>query len=274
MKQSNDRVPHCARTINATNPFINHPKGQWKMCSLLMLLLVVQLPSSLGLASMTMKMKKSLSVMEAESKLYDRGFQYVLGSDESGNGCIAGPVVVATCTLLHPEDCPILEEVQDSKSLSSEGRREVYQHVLDHPEWYAWNTVLASPKDIDEINVIKASKVAVKNSVEALVAEHNLPIEETYSIVDGYKSPKLSNGVPCRPWVKGDAQVYTVALASIMARVTHEKLMEEYGKEFPEYGFGNNNGYPTQDHVGAIHAHGPSPIHRMSTKPLKHRGTR
>jgi ribonuclease HII len=129
----------------------------------------------------------------------------------------------------------------------------------------------ASNLDIEQSNILRATMTAFRESIETLVEEHDLPCNSTYSIVDGKKSPKLAIPVACRPWVKGDAQVYTVACASVIAKVTRDALMKEAGEQFPEYGFEVNKGYPTRDHIQAIHAHGPCPLHRMSFKPLKGR---
>lgn len=208
--------------------------------------------------------------MDPEKQLRKRGFQIILGSDESGNGCIAGPVVVATCGLIRADTEPI-EGVNDSKLLSKDEIKRIYNTVVGDKDLYIWNTVLASQEDIDNIDVPTATKEAMRKSIENLVLDYNLPLEMTYSIVDGHKTPNLNIALKCRPWVKGDAEVYTVALASILARHTHNMLLQEMHVMYPQYRFDENRGYPTRDHIGAIHTHGPCPIHRRSAKPVKGR---
>ena len=229
--------------------------------------LLLHVASSLMVLSMKVQ---PMHHMDPEKQLRKRGFQIILGSDESGNGCIAGPVVVATCGLIRADTEPI-EGVNDSKLLSKDEIKRVYNTVVGDKDLYIWNTVLASQEDIDNNDVPTATKEAMRKSIENLVLDYNLPLEMTYSIVDGHKTPKLNIALKCRPWVKGDAEVYTVALASILARHTHNMLLQEMHVMYPQYRFDENRGYPTRDHIGAIHTHGPCPIHRRSAKPVKGR---
>eukprot|EP00546_Thalassionema_frauenfeldii_P005974 CAMPEP_0178916732 /NCGR_PEP_ID=MMETSP0786-20121207/12822_1 /TAXON_ID=186022 /ORGANISM="Thalassionema frauenfeldii, Strain CCMP 1798" /LENGTH=205 /DNA_ID=CAMNT_0020590139 /DNA_START=142 /DNA_END=759 /DNA_ORIENTATION=+ len=205
--------------------------------------------------------------MEPENQLRRRGFSSILGSDESGNGCVAGPIVVSTCAMLRESLDPI-DGVDDSKKLSPDERRRIFNEITTNKLDYAWNVVVVESGIIDETDVPTATKEALKQSIEDLVEEFELP---TYSIVDGHKTPKLSIPMKCRPWVKGDAQVYTIALASIIAKCTHDNLVLQMHERYPQYGFKDNKGYPTRDHVAAIHKHGPCPLHRMTAKPLKGR---
>lgn len=223
-----------------------------------------------------MMVSKSLSTRSVEAALHKRGFHFVLGSDEAGRGCIAGPVVVATCCCLKSEendDATIIEGVDDSKNLSEDERNRIYDKIMSQPNVYAWTVAEASNVDIEESNILKATMEGFRESIEALVDECDLPFNETYSIVDGKKSPKLSSSTPikCRPYVKADSKVYTVALASVIAKVTRDDIMKNAHKLFPEYGFDQHKGYPTRAHIQAIHEHGPCPLHRMSFKPLKGR---
>lgn len=215
---------------------------------------------------------KSLSSKSIETDLHKRGFQYVIGSDEAGRGCIAGPVVVASCCCLSTTETTI-RSVDDSKNLSEEERNRIYNEIMRQPGHYAWTVAQASNLDIDddESNILKATMEAFRESVVSLVQDYDMPMNETYSIVDGKKIPKLGIPVPCRPYVKGDSKVYTVALASIIAKVTRDKIMKEAHELYPEYRFDENKGYPTRDHIQAIHTNGPCPLHRMSFKPLKGR---
>jgi len=213
---------------------------------------------------------KSLSTRSVESDLHKRGFPFIIGSDEAGRGCIAGPVVVASCCCLSYTQ-PSIDGVDDSKNLSEEERRRIYHEILIQPDVYAWTVAESSNVDIEESNILKATMESFRESIEDLVTQFELPFNETYSIVDGKKTPKLSIPVPCRPYVKGDSKVYTVALASVIAKVTRDHIMINAHELFPEYGFNKHKGYPTRDHIQAIHTHGHCPLHRMSFKPLKGR---
>ena len=211
---------------------------------------------------------RSIQTQSVEKNLQKRGFRYIIGSDEAGRGCIAGPVVVASCCCLLSGN---INGVDDSKNLNETARLAIFQEIQSSPSIYAWTMAEASNLDIDKTNILQASLSAFRESIETLVEKYDLPFNTTYSIVDGNKTPKLSVPIPCRPWVKGDANVYTVACASVIAKVTRDQLMMEAHKLFPEYGFDKNKGYPTRDHIQAIHTHGPCPLHRMSFKPLKGR---
>jgi ribonuclease HII len=233
--------------------------------------LIVHVGGSFNLfpSSRNMFMKlRSIQAQSVEKNLQKRGFRYIIGSDEAGRGCIAGPVVVASCCCLSSGN---IDGVDDSKNLNETERLAIFREIQSSPSMYAWTVAEASNLDIDKANILRASLSAFRESIETLVEKYDLPFNATYSIVDGNKTPKLSLSIPCRPWVKGDANVYTVACASVIAKVTRDQLMMDAHKLFPEYGFDKNKGYPTRDHIQAIHTHGPCPLHRMSFKPLKGR---
>lgn len=202
----------------------------------------------------------------------DRNFFPILGSDESGRGCVAGPVVAATCAILCDDwnDYTPIPDVRDSKELAPEQRQAIYDQVVASPDTYAWSVAERSHQVIDESNILLATMECFKDSIEQVVAQlsgdHN-----AYSIVDGKKGPKLSIDIPSRPWVQGDKEVYSVALASIIAKVSRDRMSKEWHRLYPEYGFDVHNGYATKDHVEAIHRYGPCPIHRLSFKTLKGR---
>jgi ribonuclease HII len=224
---------------------------------------------------MVMASSQSIQTQSVEKNLHKRGFRFIIGSDEAGRGCIAGPVVVASCCLLTTTATTTtgtrIDGVDDSKNLSESERLRIFRELQASPHLYAWTVAQASNLDIEQSNILRATMTAFSKSIETLVETYDLPCNSTYSIVDGKKSPKLAIPVPCRPWVRGDAQVYTVACASVIAKVTRDALMKEAGELFPHYGFDVNKGYPTRDHIQAIHTHGPCPLHRMSFKPLKGR---
>lgn len=213
-----------------------------------------------------------LSSKSVESDLFRRGFRYVLGSDESGTGSIAGPVVVATCCLIKEEEnVNVMLGVQDSKTLTAEERTRIYHHVTTHPDTYAWNYHIATPMDIEQSNTIKATMQAFQNSIQRLVEDCDLPPNQTYSIVDGHRTPMLHVPIKCRPWKHADAQVYTVAVASILAKVTLDAIMMDLHDKYPMYDFHTNKGYPTRQHVQHIHTYGITPCHRIQAKPTQGR---
>jgi ribonuclease HII len=215
--------------------------------------------------------RKSDDVLAIEKELTDRGFHPIIGSDESGRGCIAGPVIAASCCILQDlsEYTPI-EGVGDSKTLSPEERLRIYKQVLDQPDIYAWEVALRSNTEIEDSNILLATMECFAESIEKL--SESIPEDHNaYSIVDGKKGPKLAVDIPSRPWVKGDAEVYSVGLASIIAKVTRDNLAMQWNNDYPEYGFDIHKGYATKDHIEALHTHGPCPLHRMSFKSLKGR---
>jgi ribonuclease HII len=255
----------------------------------------------------------------------DRGYSYVLGSDETGRGSIAGPVVTATCcirSLSNDKNGDIIDAselptvgilpppdssggnnlVQDSKQLFPEDRERIYEAIVGNPEVYAFSIAQRSNTEIDDTgNILRSTMDAFQESIEDLAKNDLFPYiysRQTntgnsdpndkadsvvipddwedcgcYGIVDGKKSPKISTlpSFPCRPMVKADKQVYTVALASIIAKVTLDRMFEEWHKEYPQYRFDQNKGYATKDHIEAIHKFGPCPLHRMTFKSLKGR---
>lgn len=224
------------------------------------------------------------NVLAVEKDLIEFGGYYpIIGSDESGRGSIAGPVVAASCAIIVSKEdfwsnYQPIEGVGDSKTLTPETRQRIYNEIINQPNVYAWKVATRSNTEIDKSNILLAAMEAFSESIEQLVLESSL-VESNqataYSIVDGKKSPKLSPNVqktiPCRPWVKGDAEVYTVALASIIARVTIDQLSKEWHELYPQYRFDVHKGYATKEHIEAIHKYGPCPLHRMSFKSLKGR---
>jgi len=221
-----------------------------------------------------------------EQSIRNRGYPYVVGCDEVGRGALAGPVVAASCTLLlkpsmtasdikailEQEEQDLFTLVDDSKILSESMRYNVYQKIHDKPELYGFSFAERNAQDIDRLNILNASMECFAESIETLVTNYQLPTHETYCIVDGNKSPKLLSSITCRPYVQGDAHILTIAMASILAKVKRDQFMiTKAHRLYPQYGFDVHKGYPTRNHILAIHKYGPSPIHRMSFKPLKGR---
>lgn len=219
---------------------------------------------------------KSKSKLPHEDALRERGFRYIIGSDEVGRGCIAGPVLATSCCIFtdNSDEIELVSGIRDSKELTAEQRNDIYEQIINVPSLYKWKCAQRSPKDIEESNILKATMECFRDSIQELVLLENIPLDLAYSIVDGKSTPKLVNGptpIPCRPMVNADAKVYTVSLASIIAKVTRDRIMTEAHEIYPMYNFHVNKGYGTRDHIERIHKYGPCPLHRMSFKALKHR---
>ena len=218
------------------------------------------------------KPRNSDDVLWIEKELKsDSGYFPILGSDESGRGSVAGPVVAATCAVVQDwENYEPIPGVRDSKELSPEERDSIYEQVVSQADVYVWSVAERSNSEIDESNILLATMECFKESIETVFAA--LPdTQHAYSIVDGKKGPKLSIEIPSRPWVQGDKEVYSVSLASILAKVSRDRMADGWHTQYPEYGFNVHRGYATPGHVEAIHRHGPCPLHRLSFKTLKGR---
>lgn len=210
------------------------------------------------------KQKQRLAEMkEPESSLHAEGYRFVAGVDEVGRGPLAGPVVTAAVVL--PEDFDVLG-VDDSKKLSEKRREELYDQILDR--CLAYGIGMADHKVIDEINILQATKKAMKEAITA--CDLQLRVKEggaadahiDFVLIDAVTLEGLDK--PQHAVVKGDAKVLAIAAASIVAKVTRDRMMVEYAKEYPWYAFEKNKGYGTAAHYEGIRAHGTCPIHRLS----------
>lgn len=189
--------------------------------------------------------------LEYEKEVISQGYEYVCGVDEAGRGPLAGPVCAAAVIL--PKDT-LIDGVNDSKKLS-EKKRELLFDVIKEKA-LAYSVAWASVEEIEEINILNAAMLAMKRAVESL------QIKADFAIIDGNKTPLLS--IPSKAIVKGDAKSMSIAAASILAKVSRDRLMLEYGKKYPEYKFEKHKGYGTKLHIEALKEHGVSPIHRPS----------
>lgn len=186
---------------------------------------------------------------EFESKYEHLG--YVCGIDEVGRGPFAGPVVAGAVIL--PADCEILY-VNDSKQLSEKMREQLYDEIMEKAVSVAVG--YASPARIDEINILQATYEAMREAVSKLAVTPQILLNDAVTI------PQIT--IPQIPIIKGDAKSISIAAASIVAKVTRDRLMREYDKIMPEYGFASNKGYGSKEHIEAIKKYGPTPIHRRS----------
>ena len=188
---------------------------------------------------------------EYEARLHGEGTRLICGVDEAGRGPLAGPVCAAACIL--PEDLR-LEGLNDSKKLSEKKREALYTQITDRA--LAWAVCLVDEKTIDQINILQATFQAMRGAVARLSVTPDL------CLVDGNRDPGL--GLPTRTLVKGDATCAAIAAASILAKVTRDRLMVQYDARYPGYGFAVHKGYGTRAHYAAIGRLGLCPIHRRS----------
>lgn len=199
-------------------------------------------------------MKKVYDVEEKlkyERQLVSEGYSHICGTDEVGRGPLAGPVVCAA--VIMPLD-DIVEGVDDSKKLSKAKREKLYDEIIKKAVAYAICRV--EPQKIDEINILQATRLCMKNAVE------ELKVSPDFVLTDGNMTLDIT--YPQRSIIKGDALSYSIGAASIIAKVYRDKLMEEYAKDYPEYGFASNVGYGSAAHIEAIKKYGLCPIHRRS----------
>ena len=176
---------------------------------------------------------------------------HICGVDEVGRGPLAGPVLA--CALILPENCNILY-INDSKKLSDKKREELYNIIIDKALSYGIGMV--SPEDIDELNILRATYQAMRLAVE------NLSIKPDLILSDGFTIPNVD--IKQVPIVKGDSKSMSIGAASIVAKVTRDRMMVAYDKVYPAYNFAQNKGYGTKEHINAIKTQGLTPIHRRS----------
>ena len=179
------------------------------------------------------------------------GYKYICGCDEAGRGPLCGPVVAAAVILPEGE---IIEGLNDSKKLTEKKRERLYDEIIGRA--LAYGIAEATPAEIDEINILNASMLAMKRAIEAM------EIKADFALIDGNHARGFD--IPAQPIVKGDALSYSIAAASVLAKVTRDRGCIDLDREYPEYGIAKHKGYPTKDHMDAVRAHGPAPIYRKS----------
>lgn len=213
-----------------------------------------------GVKALVSKAQKQLAALEKEKqrteslKVYEKEYDsygYVCGIDEVGRGPLAGPVVAGAVIL--PKDSKILY-LNDSKQLSEKKREELYDVIMEQA--VACGIGYASPERIDEINILQATYEAMREAIS------NLKVSPDILLNDAVTIPEIQ--IKQVPIIKGDAKSVSIAAASIIAKVTRDRLMVQYDSVFPEYGFASNKGYGAQVHIEALKKYGPTPIHRRS----------
>lgn len=189
---------------------------------------------------------------EFENKLYSEGLKYIAGIDEAGRGPLAGPVVVGIA-IMKPDS--FIEGVNDSKKISEKKRELLYEQITN--EAIDWSVGIVDQNEIDEINILNATKKALHMAIT------NLKIKPDRILVDALEHMDTC-GIPYTSIIKGDAKVYSISAASIIAKVTRDRMMKEYDEIYPEYGFAGHKGYGTAKHIQAIKTYGPCPLHRKT----------
>lgn len=213
-----------------------------------------------GVKKLLEQAKKRLDKLEQEKKRIENLKQYereyasysaICGIDEVGRGPLAGPVVAGAVIL--PRDCDILY-INDSKKLSAAKREVLYDEIMEKA--VAVGIGMASPKRIDEINILQATYEAMRDAIKKLAVTPDILLNDAVTI------PKVN--IKQVPIIKGDAKSISIGAASIVAKVTRDRMMVEYDKILPEYGFASNKGYGSKEHIEALKKYGPSPIHRAT----------
>ena len=189
---------------------------------------------------------------EFENGLYKTGLQYIAGIDEAGRGPLAGPVVVGI-VIMKPDS--FIEGINDSKKISEKKRELIYEQITE--EAIDWAVGIVDQKEIDEINILNATKKALTKAISSLKIKPDRILVDALEHIDTCKIPYTSI-------IKGDAKVYSISAASIIAMVTRDRIMKEYDEIYPEYGFAGHKGYGTAKHMQAIREYGPCPLHRKS----------
>lgn len=189
---------------------------------------------------------------EFENKLHNEGIQYIAGIDEAGRGPLAGPVVIG-CVIM-PQNS-FIEYVNDSKKVSESKREMLYKKITN--EAIAWSTGIVWQDEIDEINILNATKKALTMAID------NLKVKPDKIVVDALDKIE-TRGIPYISVIKGDAKIYSISAASIIAKVTRDRIMREYDEIYPEYEFSRHKGYGTAKHIQAIKEYGICPLHRKS----------
>jgi len=203
-----------------------------------------------------MKMKETEierldNMLKIEKEVYEKEYKCICGVDEAGRGPLCGPVVAAAVIL--PKDAHI-EGVNDSKKLSEKKREKLFDDIMNNA--LAVGIGMSDVEVIESINILGATKEAMKEAI------NNLSIKPDYALIDGNQD--ISIDIDRRTVISGDALSQSIAAASIIAKVTRDRLLKKYDEMYPEYGFAKHKGYGTKQHIEAIKEHGLTPIHRPS----------
>ena len=198
------------------------------------------------------EIERLTKLKEIEKDLYNKGFKNICGIDEAGRGPLAGPVVVAG--VIMPQNS-MIEFVNDSKKVTEKRREKLYDVIKE--EAISYSIAVIDQDVIDEINILNATKKGVTDVVDGLEIKPDLILVDALEHIN-------TRGIPYEPLIKGDARCYNIAAASILAKVTRDRIMRQWDEIYPQYGFLSNKGYGTAKHIEAIKQYGLCPIHRKS----------
>ena len=187
-----------------------------------------------------------------DNNVYEEGYNYICGIDEAGRGPLAGPVVVAS--VIMPKDS-MIEGVNDSKKVSEKKREKLYDFIIE--EAISYSVGIVDQNEIDRINILNATKAGLTESVKSLSVKPEIILVDALTGID-------TCGIEYRPIIKGDAKSYSIAAASIIAKVTRDRIMRQWDEIYPQYGFAKHKGYGTAAHINAIKEYGLCPLHRLS----------
>ena len=187
-----------------------------------------------------------------ENEAAKNGYKYICGVDEAGRGPLAGPVCAAAVIL--PKNCEI-EGLNDSKKISEKKREQLYDIIVEKA--VAYSIAYGTLEEIEQHNILEATYLAMNRAIDGL------SVKTDFALIDGNRVPKNIT-VPCETVIKGDSKSYSIAAASILAKVTRDRLLLEYDEKFPQYGFASHKGYGTKAHYEAIAQHGVCEVHRLS----------
>lgn len=196
--------------------------------------------------------ERLIKLKEIEKDLYSKGFKNICGIDEAGRGPLAGPVVVAG--VIMPQDS-MIEGINDSKKVSEKKREKLYDLIIN--EAISYSVSVIGQDVIDDINILNATKEGVTQVVDGLDVKPDLIIIDALNHIN-------TRGIPYEPIIKGDAKCYNISAASILAKVTRDRIMRQWDEIYPQYGFISHKGYGTAKHIASIKEYGLCPIHRRT----------
>lgn len=203
-----------------------------------------------------LEVERLKKLKQYEYNLGKEGYKIICGADEAGRGPLAGPVSVGV-VVMKPDS--MLEWVNDSKKVTERRREILYDRIIE--DSLAWSVNLVSQQEIDELNILEATKkgltYAIKDVIEQLKQKPDILIVDALREID-------TCGITYQSIIKGDANCYSISCASILAKVTRDRIMREWDEIYPQYGFAKNKGYGTAAHIAAIKEFGPCPLHRKS----------
>lgn len=202
------------------------------------------------------EIKRLKDLKKFESNLYDEGNKLICGIDEAGRGPLAGPVAVGA-VVMKPDS--MLEWVNDSKKVTERRREILYDRIIE--DSLALSVQLVPETKIDEINILEATKYGLNLAIKDII--NQLQKKPDIVIVDALREINTEN-IPYESIIKGDATCYSISCASILAKVTRDRLMRQWDEVYPQYGFAKNKGYGTKDHIEALKKYGPCMIHRKT----------